>query len=165
MTSSSGTKSISFLSNIWVQGRAIIIFCIPILFISPVTTILVPNYDIDVYLTVITVFVTMLLIVVRYIGSQWATWYQKVELVKDAQLKEWYLSKVGAQSRTALEDLSDPAVLKLARQALLRDVVDETQKIPFKKRTKDTLVQKLAGSYQATDFLMVSQLWLIRIVF
>jgi hypothetical protein len=122
-----------------------------------VTTIFVQFHDIDVYLTVLYVFITMLFVGLRRTGSRWTTWYQKIALLEDAELKEWYLLKSESGFRKQLEDLTDPAILKLARQALLRDVLMETKKPFFVKKSEDPLVSKLARSFEATDFLMVCQ--------
>lgn len=128
--------------------------CIPILFASPVATIFVQDHDIDIYLTVLYVFVSLLFVGLRRVGSRWTTWYQKIDLLKDSELREWYLShsKISAKE---LESLTDPAVLKLAHQALYGEVLAETRKSFFIKKSGDLLVLKLAKSFEATEFLMV----------
>jgi hypothetical protein len=135
----------------------IIILCIPVLFISPVITIFVPHHDIQIYLTVLYVFVTLLLLGVRHTGARWTTWYQRIDLVDDTQLRNWYIQKRDNSRQGTLEKMSDPAVLRLARQALLSDVLLEQKKFFFSPRTKDGLVMKLVKSYPATVFLMVSR--------
>jgi hypothetical protein len=116
----------------------------------------VPFHDIDIYLTVLYTFTTLLAFGVRHIGSQWTTWYQKIILLDDLTLKDWYLDRVPSRTKDDLLEISEPAILKLARQALFHDVVLERQKYFLARRTKDPLVAQLAGSLQATDFLMVS---------
>lgn len=129
--------------------------CIPVLFISPLTTIFLPLHDIDIYLPVLYVFITLLILGVRRIGSHWTTWYQKITPLDDSTLKEWYLGKVSSSTKDDLEKMSEPAILKRGRQALLHDVVLEKRKWFFSGHTKDSLVAQLAKSFQATDFLMV----------
>ena len=130
--------------------------CIPVLFISPITTIFVTHHDVKIYLTVLYVFVTLLLLGVRHTGSRWTTWYQKIELVNDSTLRDWYFGKRADSNRDALEKMSDPAILRFARQALLQDVVIEQKKFFFQSKSKDMLVLKMVKSYPATVFLMVS---------
>jgi hypothetical protein len=120
-------------------------------------TIFATTRDVIVYLTVLYVFVSLMLIGVRYIGSRWATWHQRLTLVEDSELREWYLDRVAAECREELQEKTDPALLKLARQCLLRDVIQETRKLFFVKPTDDVLVLKMAKSFEATGFLMVIQ--------
>jgi len=134
----------------------IIIICIPVLFISPLTTIFVPNHDIDIYLTVLYVFTMLLVFGVRHTGSRWTTWYQKILLLDDSTLRDWYLDKVSNSTKDELLEISEPAILKLARHAMFHDVLLEKRKYLFSRQTKDPLVAQLARSFQATDFLMVS---------
>lgn len=77
---------------------------------------LVQFHDIDIYLTVLYVFVTCLFIGVRRTGSAWTTWYQKISLVQDSELRDWYFSKLDETTREDIIKSSDPAILKLARQ-------------------------------------------------
>jgi hypothetical protein len=120
------------------------------------TTIFVPIHDIDIYLTVLYTFTALLVFGVRHVGSQWTTWYQKIILLDDFTLKDWYLDRVSSSTKDDLLEISEPAILKLARQALFHDVILERRKYFFARRTKDPLVAQLAGSLQATEFLMVS---------
>jgi hypothetical protein len=113
-------------------------------------------HDIDIYLTVLYTFTILLAFGVRHTGAQWTTWYQKIILVDDSALKYWYLDKVSSTDKDDLLEISEPAILKLARQALFHDVLLERRKHIFTRRTKDPLVSQLSGSLQATDFLMVS---------
>lgn len=143
-----------FTGSAFQSGRAVIICCIPVLFLSPLITMFVPYHDITIYLCVLYVFVTLLLLGVRTTGSRWTTWYQKIELVTDTELREWYLNKRVATSRDSLEKMSDPALLRLARQAINHDIAVERRLRMFVNKSKDPLVAKLVKSYEATDFLM-----------
>jgi hypothetical protein len=130
--------------------------CIPVLFISPLTTIFVPNHDVDIYLTVLYTFTSLLVFGVRHIGSRWATWYQKIILLDDFTLRDWYLAKISSSTKDNLLEISEPALLKLARQRLFHDVLLERRKSFFSRHTKDPLVAQLAKAFEATDFLMAS---------
>ncbi|CAL3973371.1 unnamed protein product [Diplocarpon coronariae] len=142
-----------FVGSPFQSGRATIIFCIPILFVSPIITIFVPNHDVAIYLTVLYIFASMLFIGVLRAGSQWTTWYQKITFVDDAALRRWYVDNK-TPSTPGIEKMSDPAVLEFARQALLHDVLAEKKKSIFAKKAADPLVVKLASSFEASNFLM-----------
>jgi hypothetical protein len=132
----------------------VIICCIPVLFVSPLTTIFVPHHDIIIYLAVLYVFVGFLLLGVRWTGSRWTTWYQQIKLITDTELRDWYTEKQGPSSRASIEEMSDPAVLKLSRESLLQEVLTEQGKSTFSFKSKDPLVVKLAQSFKPTSFLM-----------
>jgi hypothetical protein len=136
------------------SGRGIILMCLPVLFLSPLITILVQGYDSEVYITVLFVFISILLLGTRYIGSKWATWLHKVNIVDDKTLRKWYLDRQtesGSESADMeLEKLSEAALLKLARQELLKEILNALPGTFKFKRTKDELVRKLADSYHAT---------------
>lgn len=142
-----------FTGSSFQSGRATIICCIPILFVSPMVLMFIDGHDVAVYLTVLHVFVGMLFVGVRRTGSKWTTWYQKVSLVDDSTLRNWYI-ETKACGMNSVEKMSDPAVLRFAREALLADVVAERKKHMFSHQTNDPLVKKMAKSFEATNFLM-----------
>ncbi|KAG9248806.1 glycosyltransferase family 4 protein [Calycina marina] len=134
-------------------GRPIIIMAIPILFISPLITIFFPGYDIFVYLIVIYVFLTVLILGLRRTGAKWITWYLTIERVSDQELRKWFVQTQLDGDEDSLKGLTDPGVLKLARAALLQDI-NKVRSRFRKVNTTDPIVQKLAQSYEATEFLM-----------
>jgi hypothetical protein len=115
----------------------------------------VPHHDVNIYLTVLYAFITLLILGVRHTGSRWATWYQKLVLLDDSTLADWYLDKMSSSTQENLLNLSEPAILKLARQALLHDILLERRRYLLSHHPKDPFVARLAGEFQATDFLMV----------
>jgi hypothetical protein len=125
---------------------------IPFLFISPVLTIFVPNHDIDIYLSVLYTFVFLLALGVRRTGLRWMTWYLKIKKVTDQDLRHWYIETHEEGNEKALAHLTDPAALKLAREAMIQEI-SRTKKW-FAQKTKDALVLELAKSYKATIFLL-----------
>lgn len=139
-----------------LQGRAVILTCLPLLFISPITTMFVNGHAVIIYLTVLFVFVTLLLLGVRRTGSRWTTFYQKIDLIEDSELRNWYINRRNDRCQEDLENMSDPAILRLARQALLHEVLIEQKKFFFSSKTQDPLVSKMVKSFEATVFLMVS---------
>jgi hypothetical protein len=130
--------------------------CIPVLFISPITTIFLPLHDINIYLPVLYIFIFLLILGVRRVGSRWTTWYLKIFPLDDSTLKEWYVDKFSSSAKDELEKMSEPAILKLGREALFHDVALENRRFFLSRQTKDRLVVQLAKSFQATDFLIVS---------
>jgi len=139
-----------------IQGRVIIILCIPVLFISPLITIFVPHHDVAIYLTVIYVFIFLLFLGVRRTGSRWTTWYQNIALIDDAALRSWYMDQLSASEREDTQKMTDPSVLKLARSSLQQNVLAGQRKPIFAKGSQDPMVSKLVDSYEATIFLMVT---------
>jgi hypothetical protein len=99
-------------------------------------------------------FIGLLLLGVRWTGSRWTTWYQKIKLITDTELRDWYIEKQGPSSRESIEKMSDPAVLKLGRESLLQEVLIEQHKSIFSSRPKDPLVAQLATCFESTSFLM-----------
>ncbi|TVY84657.1 hypothetical protein LSUE1_G001270 [Lachnellula suecica] len=134
------------------SGRPIIIMVVPFLFISPIVTIWVEDQDIYIYLSVIYIFLFLLVLGVRRTGSRWTTWYLDIEQLTDQKLREWYIETREDGNEKALADMTDPAVLKLARTALIHDVTS-TRRL-FSRKSQDPLVLALAKSYDATIFLL-----------
>ncbi|KAF4637772.1 hypothetical protein G7Y89_g291 [Cudoniella acicularis] len=134
------------------SGRPIIIMVVPFLFISPIITIWIPNKDIYVYMSVIYVFLVLLVLGVRYTGSRWTTWYLDIEKLTDQTLREWYIETHEDGDEKALAGMTDPAVLKLARAAMIGEVTAHRQ--PFSGKSHDPLVRSLVKSYDATVFLL-----------
>lgn len=125
---------------------------VPFLFISPVVTIWVADKDIYIYLSVLYTFLFLLVLGVRYTGSRWTTWYLDIEKLTDKGLREWYIETNEDGNEKAVLGMTDPAVLKLARAAMIREVTETRRR--FGRKSKDTLVLALAKSYDATIFLL-----------
>lgn len=81
----------------FLNGRAIILWLVPILAISPIVTTWVPGYDVIIYLATLHVFVFGLLLGSRHIGSKWVTWYNSIKILDDKDVKAWYTSSVGVR--------------------------------------------------------------------
>lgn len=77
-------------------------------------------------------------------------------MIDDKELRHWYITKERGKSQ-GYEKLSNPALLRLAREALLQEVDIEQRKSIFARKTEDLVVGKLVKSYESTDFLMVSK--------
>ncbi|ORY15720.1 hypothetical protein BCR34DRAFT_598235 [Clohesyomyces aquaticus] len=86
----------------FLNGRRVIIFLIPTLFISPVLTLLViKDHDIIVYPTILFIFVTLLVLGTRHVSTQWVTWYHNIKTLNDKDVKEWYV-RVNAKREPVL---------------------------------------------------------------
>ncbi len=125
---------------------------IPFLFISPVITVWIPHHDIYIYLSVIYTFIFLLVLGVRYTGSHWTTWYLSIEKIGDPALRDWYVKTHERGDEQALAGLTEPAALKLAREAMMRDVKAARKR--FGGKTDDPVVSSMAKSYDATMFLL-----------
>lgn len=145
--------SFSYPGSSFLSGRKIILASIPILFISPVVTTFT-GHDSAVYLVVIYLFIGTLLFGLRSIASKWVTWYQNLRRTDDTEIRKWYISTRGNNDEKVFGNLSDPAVLKLSREALFKDVMAENNRGFFSKRTTDNLVLDLSKDWEATNFLL-----------
>ncbi|OOF90260.1 glycosyltransferase family 4 protein [Aspergillus carbonarius ITEM 5010] len=145
--------SFSYPGSTFLSGRKIIFACVPILFISPIVTTFA-GHDSAIYLAVIYVFIIALLFGLRSVASKWVTWYQSIRRTDDTEIRKWYVATYGNNDEKVFGNLSDPAVLKLSREALLQDVMAETQRWFFSKPTTDKLVLELAKDWDATNFLL-----------
>ncbi|KAA8645897.1 uncharacterized protein ATNIH1004_007318 [Aspergillus tanneri] len=145
--------SFSYPGSSFLSGRVVIFSCLPILVISPIVTTFT-GHDSAIYLTVLYVFIGSLLFGLRRIATKWVTWYQGLRRTDDTEIRKWYVTAHSAGEEKVFGNLSDPAVLKLSREALLKDVMAEKNRRVFSKATTDTLVLELARDWDATNFLL-----------
>ena len=137
----------------FLSGRAYILACLPILLLSPIITIW-SKHDIIVYLAVFYVLIGALFIALRRVSSRWVTWYQGIKQTNDTEVRKWYTQNKAYGDSSTLDAMSDPAALKVCREALLADVQSEMNKSTFAKPTTDDLVRGLAQDYKRTNFLL-----------
>ncbi|KAL2860791.1 glycosyltransferase family 4 protein [Aspergillus lucknowensis] len=146
--------SFSYPGSSFLSGRKVIFACIPILFISPAVTMFT-GHDSAIYIAVLYVFIGTLMLGLRSVSSKWVTWYQNLRRTDDTEIRKWYIETQGEGDEKVFGNLSDPAVLKLSREALLKDVLTETKRWFFTKpKTSSTLVLELARDWEATNFLL-----------
>ncbi|KAH2704297.1 hypothetical protein KXW03_002251 [Aspergillus fumigatus] len=143
----------SYPGSKFLSGRKAIFACIPVLFISPIVTNW-SHHDVVIYLIVLYIFIGLLLLSLRSVASKWVTWYQNIRRTDDTEIRKWYVSKYGNNDEKCFGGRSDPAVLKLSREALYRDVMAEVSRGFFSKPTTDQLVLELARDWEATNFLL-----------
>ncbi|KAL2854894.1 hypothetical protein BJY01DRAFT_205040 [Aspergillus pseudoustus] len=146
--------SFSYPGTSFLSGRKVIFMCIPILFISPIVTTFT-GHDSAIYLAVIYVFIGALMLGLRSVSSKWVTWYQNIRRTDDTEIRKWYIEVHGEGDEKVFGNLSDPAVLKLSREALKKDVSTELNRWFFQKsKTTSKLVLELARDWEATNFLL-----------
>ena len=126
------------------------------LLISPLITNFLGKHDSAIYLTVLYVFVSLLLLGVRRTGSRWTSWYQKMVVIDDKTLREWYIQRESAENANTVEEKTEPALLKASRQSLHGEILKAKSGFFYSKGSDDPLVSKLAKCYDSTIFLMVS---------
>jgi hypothetical protein len=146
--------SFQFPGSTFQSGRIIIICCIPFLAISPLITMFVGHSDAAIYLSILFVFICVLFLGLRHIGSKWVTWYQNLRRTDDKEVKEWFIATKAFGDKEVFNGMTDPAALKLARTGLGDDVLAETKRGHFSKPTADKLVAELARDWVATNFLI-----------
>lgn len=152
-TAFAALASFSYPGSSFLSGRKVILLSVPVLFVSPIITTFA-GHDTLVYLIFIYVFIIVLLLGLRDVASKWVTWYQKIRRTDDTEIRKWYIATYGGNDEKVFGTMSDPAVLKLSREALYRDILAETKRGFFSKRTSDKLVSELARDWEATNFLL-----------
>ncbi|KAF3390281.1 hypothetical protein F1880_008989 [Penicillium rolfsii] len=145
--------SFSYPGSTFLSGRKPIILCIPILFLGPVITTFAGN-DSAIYLATLYVFIGVLLLCLRSTTSKWVTWYQSIRRTDDTEIRKWYISVHGDNNEKVFGTMSDPAALKLAREALFNDIQAEKSRAIFSKSTTDQMVKELARDWDSTNFLL-----------
>jgi glycosyltransferase involved in cell wall biosynthesis len=145
--------SFSYPGSTFLSGRKAIILCIPILSLSPIITTFAGN-DSAIYLAVIYLFIGVLLLSLRSTTAKWVTWYQSIRRTDDTEIRKWYISVHGNNNEKVFGAMSDPAALKLAREALLSDIMAEKSRGIFSRATTDQMVKELARDWDSTNFLL-----------
>ncbi|KAJ5999071.1 Glycosyl transferase family 1 [Penicillium sp. IBT 35674x] len=145
--------SFSYPGSSFLSGRKAIIMSIPILFLSPIITTFVGN-DSAIYIAVLYFCIGVLLLCLRSTTSKWVTWYQSIRRTDDNEIRKWYISIHDDNNEKVFAKMSDPGVLKLAREALLEDVLSERSRSILSKSTTDQLVKELARDWESTNFLL-----------
>ncbi|KAJ5738394.1 hypothetical protein N7493_001549 [Penicillium malachiteum] len=143
----------SYPGSAFLSGRKAIVLCIPLLFLSPIITTFT-GYDSVVYICILYALTGALFFCLRSTLSKWMTWYQSIRCTDDAEIRQWYMSAHGDGNEKAFTMMSDPAVLKLSREALLQDIRLEISRGFFSKKTDDQLVKELVRDWESTNFLL-----------
>lgn len=145
--------SFSYPGSSFLSGRKAIIMCIPILFLSPIITTFVGN-DSAIYIAVLYLCIGVLLLCLRSTTSKWVTWYQSIRRTDDNEIRKWYIATHGDNNEKVFANMSDPGALKLAREALLENVMSERSRSILSRSTTDQLVKELARDWESINFLM-----------
>lgn len=83
----------------FLNGRKAIVLLTPTLVISPLLTLWIPGYDVVIYPCVLYIFVGLLTLGARRVGTQWVTWYHHIKTLNDADVKNWYTQRHGQMER------------------------------------------------------------------
>lgn len=145
--------SFSYPGSSFLSGRKAIIISIPILFLSPIITTFAGN-DSAIYIAVLYFCIGVLLLCLRSTTSKWVTWYQSIRRTDDNEIRKWYIAIHGDNNEKVFANMSDPGVLKLAREALLEKIISQRSRGIFSESTTDQLVKELARDWESTNFLL-----------
>ncbi|KAM7186564.1 glycosyl transferase [Naviculisporaceae sp. PSN 640] len=151
----------------FLSGRTAFLFCVPILFISPIVTMFVPVDDIIVYVPVLTVFLLAILYCGRNTIGQWSSWHIGIPSITDNQVVDWYRTRHAKEFAAGkYDEMDSQQIYNLARIELHKKVEKESGswfsfRYPSFLLTKeekaeksDELVDKLAKGYYPTMYLM-----------
>ncbi|KAF2666839.1 hypothetical protein BT63DRAFT_481309 [Microthyrium microscopicum] len=147
-------SSYQFPGSSFLNGRKVIIAVIPTLMASPIITMFVPGHDSTIYLLILFLFITLLVLGLRRVGSWWVTWISKVHTIDDAAVKAWFIQNRAEGDKKAFDNMTEPAAMNLSRRALAAAVEAERERPFWIKSRADSLVQKLVESWEATVFLL-----------
>ncbi|KAI1843142.1 hypothetical protein JX266_010669 [Neoarthrinium moseri] len=136
----------------FLSGRTTIITCIPILFISPIVS-MITEKELSVYLPVLSAFLVVFLWKARNVVSRWSSWYLNIPSVTDSEIINWYRQSA-SDTGVQLNGIGDNKMMPIARAAFFDAVVREDSRWFFTKSTKDPLVRKMAKGFKSTLFLM-----------
>ncbi|KAF2430083.1 hypothetical protein EJ08DRAFT_697629 [Tothia fuscella] len=150
-------STLQFPGSSFLNGRSIIIAVIPSLIVSPIVTTWLPkesNYITLVYMLNLYIFIFLLFLGLRRVGSRWTTWISTVHTIEDTDVKEWYINQRANGRKDAFDGLTDPAAMSLSRVNLSEAVLKERKRMFWQKSTADELVKKLSKCWEATVFLL-----------
>ncbi|KUI69718.1 hypothetical protein VM1G_05039 [Cytospora mali] len=85
------------------SGRTVLWRTIPVLFLSPLISALVPGHDVVIYLPVSYGFLVLILFQYRQLCHEWSTWMNKIPRITEKDILSWYNAKIEAK---AAEDSS-----------------------------------------------------------
>ncbi|KXT16714.1 hypothetical protein AC579_5247 [Pseudocercospora musae] len=131
-------------------GRTVVITCIPILLISPITTLWI-GYGIIVYPCVISGFLICLIIGTTRIEAQWGTQSLRIPTIGDNEVVSYYTEVMREKD---LPDIADHAATPLPKQTCFAALEKERNRIPWQHSDGDELIKKHAAGSEGTIFLM-----------
>lgn len=80
------------------SGRTVLWRTIPVLFLSPLISTLVPGHDVMIYLPVSYGFLVLILFQYRQVCHEWSTWVDKIPRITEKDILTWYTAKMGAKT-------------------------------------------------------------------
>lgn len=93
------------------SGRTALAQCLLITLISPFLTSFVNGHDVLIYLLILYLFLAALLISYSRLCNEWSSWPERIPIVKEAEILQWYRD---SQHSDTMQDIEDASVLGAA---------------------------------------------------
>lgn len=140
------------------SGRLVFGKCFTITLLSPIITSFVNNHDVLIYLIILYVFLGVLIFNYSRLCHEWTSWPEKIVLVKETEILEWYRQRAG-RSTEELEKLSlttdeIKARTKQACDRLLEAIESCQSRSRYLSGPCDPFVEKLAAGHKYVLWLL-----------
>lgn len=137
------------------SGRLAMWKFVPILSISPVLSIFVPQWDLPIYLCVIYTFTLVIVIAFRRICNDWTSWHLKIPCFTEKEMIQWFRGQFPDQL-----DKSDATLMAAARVALkakIRQIQDQEHfwRLGSRKSQVDEFVGPIAHNQRFFECLLI----------
>jgi hypothetical protein len=140
------------------SGRMVLGKCMAILIISPIVTTFVNGHDVMIYLPICYTFLFVLLYNYRKLCIEWATWLDKIALIDDNKILEWWIEEYANGEKSAVpvnDESARSVVLNKARTLLLERVREEDLRRHSYLPSKETdFVKTLVKGYRESVWLL-----------
>lgn len=129
-----------------------------ILFISPILSTFVNDWDLLIYPIVIYTFVVVLIIRFQRLCKEWASFTTRVPSIKEKDIMDWYEKKL-EQDGDRTDASKKPIIAADAREVLILEVNNARERLTswlsvFKRTPEDSFVNKLADGYDISMWLL-----------
>ncbi|KAI9744746.1 MAG: hypothetical protein M1818_001671 [Claussenomyces sp. TS43310] len=139
------------------SGRLVLARCLCITLISPVLTSLINNHDILIYLLVLYAFLAALLIGYTKLCHEWSSWTEKVPLIKEKEIIDWYEkiaeNETGEMEKSSLVNDKEIDANK-ASQSLADRLATELHSGSRKNSEADKFYEKLVKGHPYVVWLL-----------
>ena len=141
-----------FMSGRLVMGR-----CMCMLLVSPILTCFVDGHDVVVYLVVLYTFLGVLLLSYTRLCREWSSWQEKVKLVKDSEIADWYEAKASASiaKYDAVGDKTADLASKAA--AAVMKAIERRLRQGKTESDSDDFIKKLAEGHEYVVWLLQNE--------
>jgi hypothetical protein len=129
---------------------------VPILFVSPVLTTFVPDWDLPIYLIVIYTFTFGILTAFRRLCHEWTSWHLRIPSITEKDMIQWFQDRFPNQS-----DVANVKLVTAARIALTAEVCKIEDQKPFwnlwnRSGQVDEFVEPIARNLRLIEFLLTT---------